>query len=111
MGQEDLPEEVYKKSELVTLVGGMGPGHCPPEIFEGVLPAMKKGGFFVFCIRDKYWEDGGEENPFKAVMDKLIDEGKYVEVHRHKYLKGTSKASGDAHGGWLKQQPGSIFCF
>eukprot|EP00349_Pseudokeronopsis_sp_Brazil_P006230 CAMPEP_0202964282 /NCGR_PEP_ID=MMETSP1396-20130829/8360_1 /ASSEMBLY_ACC=CAM_ASM_000872 /TAXON_ID= /ORGANISM="Pseudokeronopsis sp., Strain Brazil" /LENGTH=61 /DNA_ID=CAMNT_0049686267 /DNA_START=510 /DNA_END=692 /DNA_ORIENTATION=- len=61
---------------------------------------MKKGGVYVFCLRDKYWEDGGEENPFKAVMDKLIDEGKYILVHRHKYLKGTSKESGEAHGGW-----------
>ena len=111
MGVDVLPDELDKTCDLVITVGAMGPGHCPPPVMEAVLTAMKKGGFYVFCIRDKYWQDNDLENPFKELMDKMIEEGKYVQIHRHRYKKGTEKMSGEAHAGWLKVQEGSIFCF
>mmetsp|Transcript_11359 Transcript_11359/g.11371 ORF Transcript_11359/g.11371 Transcript_11359/m.11371 type:complete len:178 (-) Transcript_11359:64-597(-) len=83
VGVDPMPEEIKLNVDVCVCVSGMVFNHIPISIFETMLLVLKKGGYYVFNVRDPIWE--GTELPYKATMEKLIAEGKFKEVKRHKF--------------------------
>mmetsp|Transcript_2428 Transcript_2428/g.2379 ORF Transcript_2428/g.2379 Transcript_2428/m.2379 type:complete len:167 (+) Transcript_2428:187-687(+) len=91
LGIDPMPEEIKNNCDVILCVSAMVYNHMPPSIFETLLLVLKKGGYYVFNVRDSIWDS--TDLPYKAAVEKLIAEGKYKEVHRHKYKKGTTDES------------------
>ena len=86
-GTEPYPEELKDSCEMVCGVGCMIEKHMPDTIFEMLMAIIKKGGYYVFSIRDSSWAD--EKLGYGPAMAKMVAEGKYVEKHRRPYKRGT----------------------
>ena len=52
------------------------------------MTIIKKGGYYVFSCRDNTWDS--EKLGYGLSMQKLVAEGKYKEMFRRKYKRGTS---------------------
>ena len=79
-----IPEDLQGRFDCVVGSGVFCDGHVPKEGFLDAYDMLKPGGHFVFCLRKKFWVDGGELG-YKDLMEQLITEGKFALVKRVRF--------------------------
>ena len=72
-----IPDDLHGRFDCVVGSGVFADGHVPKEGFLDAYDMLKPDGHFVFCLRKKYWVDGGKLG-YKDLMEQLITEGKFV---------------------------------
>jgi predicted TPR repeat methyltransferase len=88
LGTDKFPADLKNRFDLVVAGGVWLIGHLPKEGMLDAHAALKDGGFFVLAMRKTYWVNG-EKQGYKDMVDQLVSEGKFTEVKRASFIRGT----------------------
>ena len=105
LGTGDLPEK-YKDYDLLVCSGSLIPQHIPPSGFDQMHQAVKKGGYIVFSVRDRYYEPLGHQ---KKVAE-MVDAGKIKFVRSYEWVKH-EEMDGEKRTDAFYPEPATVFVY
>ena len=84
LGQPDkFPEEFHNRFDALTASGILAEGHCPNEVMDEMVLALKVGGFACFSTRIEYLE----KYKFSEKMKELEEAGKWKLIKTEDFLR------------------------
>ena len=106
MTKEKLPEQYHGKYDAAISSGTFLPGHLPPCTFSHMVEVVTIGGYIIFSMREKYYNEEGH----KEEIEKILNDKKIRFIKSYSWIKYEGLESEKCVGVFLPD-PTSVLVF